>query len=100
MNTLSSQDQPVGGQITLRYWASARAVTGVAEELVAVSGPVTLAEVIDGVLERFGAGNRLAQVLSSCSVLLGDQPVATQDPADVIVVAGQSVEFLPPFAGG
>lgn len=100
MDSQSSQDQPVGGQITLRYWASVRALTGVAEESVTVSGPVTLAEVIEGVIERFGAGNSLARVLSSCSVLLGDQPVATEDPAAVTVLAGQSVEFLPPFAGG
>lgn len=100
MTSPSTQDQPVVGQITVRYWASVRALTGVAEELVPVSGPLTLAEVIAGVLERFGVGNRLEQVLSSCSVLLGDQPVATKDPADVVVVAGESVEFLPPFAGG
>lgn len=100
MNPLSLQDQPVVGQITLRYWASVRAVTGVAEEIVTVAGPVTLAELIQGVLERHGSENRLAQVLSSCSVLLGDQPVATKDPSEVIVVPGQSVEFLPPFAGG
>ena len=96
----TTQDQPLVGQITVRYWASARALTGVAEEIVPVSGQLTLAELIAGALERHGAGNRLEQVLSSCSVLLGDQPVATKNPADVVIVAGQSVEFLPPFAGG
>lgn len=100
MSSAPSQDQPVVGQITLRYWASARALTGVAEESVAVTGPVSLASLVAGAVERFGAGNRLAEVLSTCSVLLGDQPVATEDPASVQVVAGQSVEFLPPFAGG
>ena len=100
MASLSSQDQPLGGHVTLRYWASARALAGVAEELVFVAGPVTLAELIAGAVERRGAGNRLADVLASCSILLGDRPVATEDPLTVVVEAGASVEFLPPFAGG
>lgn len=94
------QDQPLVGQITLRYWASVRALTGVAEESVAVTGPVTLAVLIAGCVDRFGTGNRLEALLSTCSVLLGDQPVATEDAREVVVCAGQSVEFLPPFAGG
>jgi molybdopterin synthase sulfur carrier subunit len=93
-------DRPQVGQITLRYWASARAQAGVAEESVAVSGPLTLAELVAGAIERHGARNRLEQVLSTCSVLVGDRPVGTADRADVVVEPGQSVEFLPPFAGG
>jgi len=100
MSGPSTQDQPVVGQITLRYWAAARASTGVAEEFIAVNGPVSLATLIDGAIERFGPESRLEQVLSACSVLVGDQPVATRDPRQVEVVPGQSVEFLPPFAGG
>ncbi|RZI85156.1 MAG: MoaD/ThiS family protein [Microbacterium sp.] len=100
MSSPPSQDQPLVGQITLRYWASARALAGVAEETVAVNGPVTLTWLVAGAVDRHGAGNRLAEVLSSCSVLLGDQPVGTEDPDAVTVRAGQSVEFLPPFAGG
>ena len=100
METPPTQDQPQVGQITLRYWASARAIAGVSEETVDVVGPVTLGWLIDGAIARREAGNRLAAVLNSCSVLIGDQPVATEDPAAVVVDAGQSVEFLPPFAGG
>jgi sulfur-carrier protein len=33
-------------------------------------------------------------------VLIGDLPVASEDPASVVVRPGQTVEFLPPFAGG
>ena len=33
-------------------------------------------------------------------MLVGDRPVATEDPETVVVEPGQSVEFLPPFAGG
>lgn len=38
-------------------------------------------------------------VLDSCSVLLGDRPVSTEDPDDVTVAPGATSEFLPPFAG-
>jgi molybdopterin synthase sulfur carrier subunit len=100
MGIASGPDQPQVGQITVRYWASVRALTGVAEEFVAVSGPVTLTWLVAGAVERHGARNRLAEALRSCSVLIGDRPVATCDPDEVSVLAGQSVEFLPPFAGG
>lgn len=97
MNGLLSHDEPERGQVTLRFWASARAAAGVAEAQVAVGGPVTLAFLV----ETAGAGNdRLARILGTCSVLLEDQPVGSQDPASVVVAPGQTVEFLPPFAGG
>jgi len=43
---------------------------------------------------------RLPGVLEVCSVLVGDRPVGTAEPADVRVEPGQTVELLPPFAGG
>lgn len=104
MTLASSQDQPPAGQITLRYWASARAATGTAEEQVDVTGPVTLAMLIAGAVARNGRStgreSRIAEVLGSCSVLLEGRQVANQDPVGVLVEAGQTVEFLPPFAGG
>jgi molybdopterin converting factor small subunit len=39
-------------------------------------------------------------VLGVCSVLVGDRPVGSRDPATVRLVPGDTVEFLPPFAGG
>ena len=45
-------------------------------------------------------GSRLGDVLGICSVLVGDRPSSTEDPADVVVPPGSTVEFLPPFAGG
>jgi len=100
MTTPPTQDEPRVGQVTLRYWAAARAAAGVAEEQVPVSGPTSLAELVAGSLARHGDSSRLAEVLGSCSILLGDKPVATEDPATVMVSPGESVEFLPPFAGG
>jgi molybdopterin converting factor small subunit len=97
MNGRLSHDEPERGQVTLRFWASARAAAGVAETRIAVEEQVTLAFLV----ESAGAENpRLARILGTCSVLLEDQPVASQDPGSVLVAPGQTVEFLPPFAGG
>lgn len=85
--------------ILVRYWAAARSAAGAAEETLEVAGPVTLADVRAEVVRRH-AGSRLPEVLAVCSVLLGDQPVATLDPAAVVVPPGSKVDFLPPFAGG
>jgi sulfur-carrier protein len=85
--------------VTVRYWASARAAAGVPTDDLTVDGPVTLAELRDRAV-ALHPGTRLEAVLSVCSVLVGDRPVATRDPATVMVGPGETVEFLPPFAGG
>jgi sulfur-carrier protein len=85
--------------VTVRYWASARAAAGVTSDELAVSGPLTLTDVV----RRAAAlhpGTRLPNVLEACSVLVGDQPVGSREPDGVLVSPGQTVEFLPPFAGG
>jgi molybdopterin synthase sulfur carrier subunit len=86
-------------KITVRYWAAARAAAGTDRDELAVEGPVTLSEVVRQVVAAHPEG-RLAGVLEVCSVLVGDRPVKTQDPGAVQVAPGDSVEFLPPFAGG
>lgn len=85
--------------ISVRYWASARSAAGVDGDEVAVEGPITLTALL-GHLVRRHADRPLRPVLEACSVLLGDRPVSTEDPDDVLVAPGSSVEFLPPFAGG
>lgn len=94
----SSSDETT---VTVRYWAGARAAAGVAEESVAVpgAGPVTLADVVRRVLEVH-PDDRMAQVVGVCSVLVGEDPVGRRDHAEVVLSGGESVEFLPPFAGG
>jgi molybdopterin converting factor small subunit len=87
--------------ITVRYWAAARAAAGIAEETF--PGPSTLGALRAGILERHPGSGQLPGVLGVCSVLVdGRQPVgppnATQ--GEVVVDAGSTVEFLPPFAGG
>jgi hypothetical protein len=64
-----------------------------------VTGALTLTDVV----RRSAAlhpGSRLPGVLEVCSVLVGDEPVKSRDPETVLVRPGQTVEFLPPFAGG
>lgn len=95
-----SPDEPVVGQITLRYWAAARSAAGISQEQVAVPGPVSLAWLIEESVARRDPSGPLAGVLARCSVLLGELPVKSADPATVMVSPGDSVEFLPPFAGG
>ena len=84
--------------INVRYWAAAKAAAGTAEDVIPTELPLSLAEVV----RRCGElhPERLPQVLRACSTLVDDRPTASSDPASVMVLLGQTVEFLPPFAGG
>jgi molybdopterin converting factor small subunit len=85
--------------IRVRYWAAAKAAAGTDSDDVAVSGPVTLAE-LRSAAAALHPHSRLFEVLAVCSTLVGDQPVGRADPDSVTIEPGSSVEFLPPFAGG
>ena len=85
--------------IRVRYWASAKAAAGLAEEDIDVTGPLSLSEVHAAVVARH-PGQRFADVVRACSVLVGDRPASASDPTEVLVHPGEVVEFLPPFAGG
>jgi sulfur-carrier protein len=83
--------------VRVRYWAAARAAAG--RESDDVAGE-TLADVLAAV-RRLHAGNaRFAQVVDVCSVLVGERPVGGHDPESVRIGPGETVELLPPFAGG
>jgi molybdopterin converting factor small subunit len=43
---------------------------------------------------------KFKDVVSVCSILIGDRPVGTAEPDQVVVRPGDTVELLPPFAGG
>lgn len=86
--------------ILVRYWASARAAAGTPEDRVPATGAISLAELRERVLGMHPEADRLADVLAICSALVGDAPVGSADPAEVVVRPGDRVEFLPPFAGG
>ena len=51
-------------------------------------------------LRELADPNLAVDVISTCSLLLGEQPVSTTSPDEVTVGPGDCVEFLPPFAGG
>ncbi|MDO9377288.1 MAG: MoaD/ThiS family protein [Nocardioidaceae bacterium] len=82
--------------MTVRYWAAARAAAGRESDTVAAG---TLAEVLASAHVLHG-DERFARVVAMCSVLVGEQPASTSDPTLVVVAPGQTVELLPPFAGG
>lgn len=100
MSTSAGSADSPAGQIRLRYWASARAAAGVEEDVLDVSGPVSLAEVRERARALHADSARFPGVVETCSVLVGDRPVSSDDPTAVQVEPGQTVEFLPPFAGG
>jgi molybdopterin converting factor small subunit len=100
MSAPAVHDQPTVGQVRLRYWASARAAAGVEDDVVEVAGPVSLESLRGRVKQLHLASTRFSAVLDTCSVLVDDRPVASADPESVQVAPGQTVEFLPPFAGG
>jgi molybdopterin synthase sulfur carrier subunit len=95
----SPSAQVVAG-VTVRYWAAARAAAGVECDVLPVESGTTLARVLDAVRALHPDRPRLADVVSVCSVLVGDRPVGKADPAQVRVEPGDTVELLPPFAGG
>jgi molybdopterin synthase sulfur carrier subunit len=83
--------------VTVHYWAAARAAAGMAEERVPAG---TLAELLDEISRRHRGSDRFDDVIDSCSILVGETPVGSREPSTITLHAGDTVEFLPPFAGG
>jgi len=83
-----------GIQVTVRYFAAARAAAGTESETVTLRPGATVAELVD---ELAGRGARLATVLGRCSYLC--EGIAVRDDATALS-AGNTVDVLPPFAGG
>lgn len=90
---------PAAG-VTVRYWAAARAAAGVERDVFPVRESISLADVLALVRSEHADRAKLDSVVAVCSVLVGDRPVGTADPADVVLKPGDTVELLPPFAGG
>lgn len=81
--------------VTVRYFAGARAAAGSAEDLLEVDAGTSVAEVLRTLADRHG--EKLATVLTACSVLLDE--VAVRDRSRP-VADGSVLDVLPPFAGG
>jgi molybdopterin synthase sulfur carrier subunit len=97
MADFSPTDAPAPGTITVHYWAAARAAAGIAEEKVDAQ---TLAGLLDEIHRRHRGRDRFGDVIDMCSILVGETPVGSRDPAEVLLKPGDTIEFLPPFAGG
>jgi sulfur-carrier protein len=80
--------------ITVRYFAAARAAAGSDSERVTVPSGATVGELVDGL---GGRSQQLARVLVRCSFLCDG--VAVRDQAQPLQ-AGNTIDVLPPFAGG
>ena len=98
--TSSTPEQSASGTAVVRYWAAARAAAGVDADTVEVGAGATLAAVLREVMRLRADRPKLPDVIGVCSVLVGDRPVGSTDPSDVPIRAGDTVELLPPFAGG
>ncbi len=83
--------------VTVRYWAAVRSAAGIAEEQVDAR---TLADLRAEILHRHRDRDRFADVLAICSTLIGSVPVGGREPSEVALSPGDTVELLPPFAGG
>ena len=80
--------------ITVRYFAAARAAAGSDSEQLTVRSGATVAELVDGL---GGRSQELARVLVRCSFLCDG--LAVRDQAQPLQ-AGNTIDVLPPFAGG
>jgi molybdopterin converting factor small subunit len=81
-------------EVTVRYFAAARAAAGAESETMAMRDGATVAELVDSLAAR---STRLATVLSRCSYLRDG--IAVRDDA-LALSAGDTLDVLPPFAGG
>ncbi len=83
-----------GPRVTVRYFAAARAAAGTEAETINLARGATVTELLDALKAR-DAG--LAKVLLRCSYLCDG--VAVRDTGMTLDDA-QTIDVLPPFAGG
>jgi sulfur-carrier protein len=83
-----------GLHVTVRYFAAARAAVGADSETMTVPAGSTVAELVKTLAAR---GGHLANVLNRCSYLRNE--VAVRDET-MPLSCGDTIDVLPPFAGG
>jgi molybdopterin converting factor small subunit len=83
-----------GIEVTVRYFAAARAAAGAEQETLTLRPGTTVAELVAGLSDR---SSRLAAVLSRCSYLCDG--IALRDDARALT-HDVTIDVLPPFAGG
>lgn len=80
--------------VTVRYFAAASAVTGIETETLQITDGTTVRDLVNSIGTR---GAHVAKVLARCSFLRDG--VAVRDPDDALRT-NETVDVLPPFAGG
>ncbi len=86
--------QDVRARVTVRYFAAARAAAGTEDESIDLEPGATVEDLVGRLSARDSA---LARVLARCSYLCDG--VAVRDMRTALG-DGQTVDVLPPFAGG
>ena len=81
-------------QVIVRFFAAARAAAGAEDEQLTVRTGATVADVVN---ELGCRSEELARVLQRCSFLCDG--IAVRDQA-LELQSGQTLDVLPPFAGG
>jgi molybdopterin converting factor small subunit len=89
----SSGDRTVA--VTVRYFAGAKAAAGTESEVINVPDAATVENLVQVLSSQHGL--LLARVLSCSSLLLNSQTVRDRT---VPLLANDTIEVLPPFAGG
>ncbi|MDT5014821.1 MAG: sulfur-carrier protein [Mycobacterium sp.] len=84
----------MSAKVTVRYFAAARAAAAVDEEIIALDPDMTVAMLVQNLGQR---DPELAKVLSRCSYLCDG--IAVRD-LGLTLENAQTVDVLPPFAGG
>jgi len=84
----------VAVKVTVRYFAAARAAAGFDDEIIGLAPGTTVGALVHRLGER---DPELAKVLSRCSFLCDG--IAVRDLGKALGDA-QTVDVLPPFAGG
>ena len=97
MTSQPPADAQMMANVTVHYWAAAKSAAGIGEETVSAS---TLADLLDQVSRRHRDRPRFDDVIDMCSILIGQTPVGARDHSTVALTDGDTIEFLPPFAGG
>jgi molybdopterin converting factor small subunit len=80
--------------VTVRYFAAARSAAGVEDEVVTMPAGATVATLADSLAAR---STGLARMLQRCSYLCDGAAVRNPHTA---LSEGQTIDVLPPFAGG
>lgn len=87
-------------EIELRYFAAVQAALGAEGERMPLPGGATIADVLARLVERAGPSGveaRLGELLGRCSFIVNGR--STREVGTVLS-AGDTVDVLPPFAGG